>query len=73
MDYSKWFMEMANKLSPEVKARLDEGIDYIKGYGLMEEVEEWTFRNYKDIEGADNSHDEKFMRAVSWAMDEWDL
>lgn len=73
LNYDYWFNNQVKKLSPEVKKNFDSLWEQVCKYGMMYEIYEWTFNYFKDVEGSSNEFEEKFMRAVNWAMDEWDL
>lgn len=66
-----WFTEQINKLSSEVKKNFDTLWEVTCNYGLQSEVMEWTKRDFDSNEISD--FEERFMRAVHYAMDEWDL
>ena len=73
LNYRYWFKNQVKKLSPETKKNLDSLWEQVNKYGMQYEVYEWTYNNFRDVEGMNNEFEEKFMRAVHWAMDEWDL
>ena len=68
-----WFEEMKAKLSSTVLVNCDGWLKEVSKYGLMNEIVEFTKIYYTDRKELDNSHDEKFMRALSEAMQEWDI
>lgn len=62
--YIKWLREEFDKTSIE-KSVVNDTIDRIESYGLIEEVVEWTKRGMSD--------GFPFSQAVYMAMDEWDI
>ena len=69
----EWFKKNKDELSPEVLRNCETWMSVVYHHGLENETYSFTRKHYTDREGLDNSHDEKFMRALSEAMHEWDM
>lgn len=72
-NFRYWFENQVKKLSPDVKKNFDSLWEQVHKYQMEHEIYQWTYLEFRDIEGSNNEFEEKFMRAVNWAMDEWDL
>jgi len=67
-----WFYQKSDSLSGEVKQNFDSLWDHVVEFGLLREVIVFTCNEYQASPGIKDD-EERFMRALHYAMDEWDL